>query len=63
MINAHGSSRPRTLYRPSGTYAGRAELYELIGKPYDLDHVVAAVRRAVLKTGALRARRDDPQSL
>jgi DNA-binding response OmpR family regulator len=42
---------------------GRAELCELIGKPYDLDHVVAAVRRAVLKTGTLRARRDDPQSL
>ena len=29
---------------------GRPELYELIGKPYDLDHVVAAVHRAVSRT-------------
>jgi DNA-binding response OmpR family regulator len=35
---------------------GRSEWYELIGKPYDLDHVVAAVRRAVDKTSAHASR-------
>jgi DNA-binding response OmpR family regulator len=34
---------------------GRSEWYELIGKPYDLDNVVAAVRRAVQKTSVFRA--------
>ena len=33
---------------------GRPERYELIGKPYDLDDVVAAVKRAVGKTAVLR---------
>jgi DNA-binding NtrC family response regulator len=33
---------------------GRPERYELIGKPYNLDHVVRAVHRAVAKTAALR---------
>ena len=37
---------------------GRPEWYELIGKPYDLDHVIAAVHRAVRKTTAFRARSD-----
>jgi response regulator RpfG family c-di-GMP phosphodiesterase len=39
---------------------GRIEAYELIGKPYDVAHVVAAVHRAVHKTTALRQDRDQP---
>jgi DNA-binding response OmpR family regulator len=41
---------------------GRPERYELIGKPYDLDHVIAAVHRAVRKTTAFRAHGSDPGS-
>lgn len=42
---------------------GRPEWYELIGKPYELDHVVAAVHRAVRKTAEFRAKEPDPGSL
>jgi len=42
--------------RTSRDLRGRQEWYELIGKPYDLDHVVAAVQRAARKTTDLRAR-------
>ena len=41
---------------------GRREWYELIGKPYDLDHVVAAVHRAVRKTTDFRAHGSNPGS-
>src|ERR1700730_14795518 len=41
---------------------GRPEWYELIGKPYDLDHVIAAVHRAVRKTTEFRANGSDPRS-
>jgi DNA-binding response OmpR family regulator len=40
----------------------RRERYELIGKPYNLDHVVAAVQRAVLKTAEFRATGSNPGS-
>jgi DNA-binding response OmpR family regulator len=38
---------------------GRSERYELIGKPYELEHVVAAVHRAVRKTTGSRASGSD----
>src|SRR3984893_1561049 len=41
---------------------GRRERYELIGKPYNLDHVVAAVQRAVRKTAEFRATGSNPGS-
>jgi len=42
---------------------GRPEWYELIGKPYDLDHVVGAVQRAARKTMTFRANGSGPGSL
>jgi DNA-binding response OmpR family regulator len=50
------STNPRQTARD---LRGRSESYELIGKPYELDHVVAAVHRAVRKTTELRANRSD----
>ena len=39
----------------------RPEWYELIGKPYDLDHVIAAVHRAVRKTAVFRLHGSGPR--
>jgi DNA-binding response OmpR family regulator len=41
---------------------GRPERFELIGKPYDLDDVIAAVHRAAHKTTAFRSQGPDPGS-
>jgi DNA-binding response OmpR family regulator len=41
---------------------GRSERYELIGKPYELQHVVDAVHRAAHKTTAFRASGSDTGS-
>jgi DNA-binding NtrC family response regulator len=45
------STNPKLTARELRT---RPEKYELIGKPYDLDHVVAAVRRAIKKRPSRR---------
>jgi DNA-binding NtrC family response regulator len=46
------STNPKRTARDLRT---RPERYELIGKPYDLDDVIAAVQRAVKKNANLES--------